>query len=355
MKLDYIVVGCGLAGIAFCELLRKQGKNFVVFNDNSQQSSVVAAGLYNPVTLKRFTEVWEVQAQLDLLVPHYAGLEQLLGIQIDYKLPILRRFTSAEEQNNWFAALDKPALKQFLSENLVKEKIFGIDSPFGFGEVLHGGRVDTDVLIASYLNFLKKNKLLLEERFAYDSLTTSEEQLIYKNIQSKHIVFAEGFGVKQNPFFKHIPLNGTKGEVLEVEIPNLNLKVAVKSSVFLLPMGNDRYYLGATYNWQDKSNEPTSQGKEELSKKLEQFINLPFKVVNHRAGVRPTTKDRRPLVGVHSEFKNMFVLNGLGTRGVMIAPYVAKALIEFIENGKPLPTEVDINRFLVSPNLRHNS
>lgn len=345
MKVDYIVVGCGLAGIAFCELLRKHQKSFVVFNDNSQRSSIVAAGLYNPVTLKRFTEVWEAQIQLDLAMPHYAGLEELLGAKIDYKLPILRRFTSIEEQNNWFAALDQPALKPFLSETILKENIHGINAPFGFGEVLHGGRVDTDVLIDCYLKFLKKHNLLMVERFNYHDLEIRHENFNYKNFKCKNIVCAEGFGVKQNPFFNHIPLNGTKGEVLEVEIPNLNLEVAVKSSVFLLPLGNNRYYVGATYNWQDKSNEPTSQGKEELTRKLKQFLQVPFQVVNHSAGVRPTISDRRPLVGAHSDYKNMFVLNGLGTRGVMIAPYVAKALFDFIENGKPLSGEININRF----------
>ncbi|TPV35622.1 FAD-binding oxidoreductase [Paucihalobacter ruber] len=345
MKLDYLVVGCGLAGIAFCELLRKQNKSFAVFNDQSQQSSIVAAGLYNPVTLKRFTEVWEAQVQLDLAIPHYAELEQLLKVKIDYKLPILRRFTSIEEQNNWFNASDNPALKPFLSEIIIKENIPGIDAPFGFGEVLYGGRVDTDVLIDKYLRFLKKNNLLIDERFNYHNLVVHQKNLNYNNLQSKYIVFAEGFGVKQNPFFKNIPLNGTKGEVLEVEIPDLDIEVAVKSSVFLLPLGNQRYYVGATYNWHDKTNLPTDDGKEELIKKLKQFVKLPFEVVNHRAGVRPTTVDRRPLVGAHSDYKNIFVLNGLGTRGVMIAPYIAKALFEFIENGKPLPDEININRF----------
>jgi glycine oxidase len=60
-ELDYIIVGCGLAGVSFCEELRAHGKSFVVFDDQSQQSSIVAAGLYNPVILKRFTAVWKAK------------------------------------------------------------------------------------------------------------------------------------------------------------------------------------------------------------------------------------------------------------------------------------------------------
>jgi glycine oxidase len=51
---DYIIIGCGLAGVALCEKLRGEGKSFIVYDNNSQQSSIVAAGLYNPVILKRF-------------------------------------------------------------------------------------------------------------------------------------------------------------------------------------------------------------------------------------------------------------------------------------------------------------
>lgn len=345
MNVDYIVVGCGLAGIAFCEQLRQAHKSFVVVNNNSQQSSLVAAGLYNPVTLKRFTPVWEAQTQLDIAMPHYANLEQLLGVKIDYKLPILRRLTSVEEQNNWFAASDHPALEPFLSNTIIKEEIAGIDSPFGFGEVRHGGRVDTDVLIPAYLDYLSKHNQLYNDSFEHDALEYSQNYLRYKELKAKYIVFAEGFGVKNNPFFQHIPLNGTKGEVIEVAIPDLQTEVAIKSSVFLLPLGNHKYYVGATYNWQDKTNQPTTEGREELTKKLKQFLKIPFTVINHRAGVRPTTKDRKPLVGVHPQFNSMFVLNGLGTRGVMVAPYVANALFELIENQKPLPKEININRF----------
>ena len=58
MKVDYIIVGSGLAGIAFCEQLKAHNKTFFVFDNGSQQSSLVAGGLYNPVILNRFTKVW---------------------------------------------------------------------------------------------------------------------------------------------------------------------------------------------------------------------------------------------------------------------------------------------------------
>ena len=345
IKVDYIVVGCGLASIAFCEQLRVNNKTFIVFDNHSQQSSVVAAGLYNPVVLKRFTAVWKVKEQLQIALPQYAKIEKDLNIKIDYKLQILRRFASVEEQNMWFSASDKPALENFLSTKLLKNKNQHIDAPFGFGEVLHAGRLDTETLIKSYKTFLMNSESLLEKSFDYNAIQFKENHIIYNSIKANNIVFAEGFGVKQNPFFSHIPLEGTKGEVLTIKAPDLKIDYAIKSSVFIIPIGNDLYTVGSTYNWDDKTNLPTQKGELELLTKLRSFVKCNFEVVSHVAGVRPTVADRRPLVGQHSQYKNLYVLNGLGSRGVMVGPYVAKQLYNFIENNQSLDQEIALTRF----------
>ena len=344
-RVDYIVVGCGLAGIAFCEQLRTHGKSFLMFNDDSQQSSLVAAGMYNPVILKRFSEVWMAEEQLKLAKPFYKELEKTLGVTLDFEFRLLRRFSSIEEQNMWFSAMDKPNLEPYLSDILVKNSNSALDAPFGFGEVLQAGRIDTNVLIDSYLKLLKKSSLLITEKLDYQNLTISDNNILYNNIGATNIVFCEGFGMKSNSFFNQLPLNGTKGEVLIIEAPDLKIDFAVKSSVFIIPEGNNRYFVGATYNWEDKTNHITSQARTELLEKLKTFLKCDFKVVSQVAGIRPTVKDRRPLVGTSLEYKNVHVFNGLGTRGVMMAPYVAKELFEHIELAKPLNPEINITRF----------
>lgn len=342
---DFIIVGCGLASIAFCEELRAKHKSFVVFDDDSQKSSVVAAGLYNPVILKRFSEVWKAKEQLELVSTLYYKIEADLNIKIDHKLQLLRRFTSVEEQNLWFSASDKPNLEPYLSTQLVKNYNKNVDAPFGFGSVLQAGRLDTEKLIVSYKTFIKEIDSLYETTFDYNNLSINKDALEYDNLNAKHIIFAEGFGVKKNPYFNQIPLNGTKGEVLTIRAEDLNIDYAIKSSVFIIPIGDNLYTVGSTYNWDDKTNTPTEKAKNELLSKLKTFITCDFEVVEHVAGIRPTVNDRRPLVGRHAKYHNLYVLNGLGTRGVMIAPFVAKALFNFIEKGEPLDKEIDINRF----------
>lgn len=64
--LDYIIVGCGLAGISFADLALENKKSIVVFDNASQPSSTVAGGMYNPVVLKRFTAIWKAAEQIEL-------------------------------------------------------------------------------------------------------------------------------------------------------------------------------------------------------------------------------------------------------------------------------------------------
>ncbi len=342
--LDYIVVGSGLAGIAFSDYALENGKTILVINNQSQNSSKIAGGLYNPVILKRFSQVWQASEQLDLLYDFYGNLEKKLSVKLDYKLPLLRKFYSVEEQNNWFSASDKPNLSKFLSTNLITKKWDAISSPFNFGEVLFSGYVDTALLVETYKQYLISNNFYNESAFDYSKLTIENDFVVYKNTKARHIVFAEGFGMLLNPFFNKLPLDGTKGELVLIKAPNLNLDVIMKSSVFVLPIGNDLYKVGATYNWEDKTNIPTEAAKKELIDNLKELITCDFEIIDHCAGVRPTVKDRRPLLGTHPLHKNVHVLNGLGTRGVMLAPAMAKSLFNYIENQIPLDKTIDILR-----------
>lgn len=342
---DYIIVGSGLAGICFAETALSNGMQIIVFNNDSQKASYVAAGLYNPVILKRFTEVWQSKEQLNLLDEFYLQIEKKLKVKIDIKIPLLRKYFSIEEQNNWFTASDKPGLTDYLSTTIVNKKYNSIDSPYGYGEVLRTGYVDTNVLIDSYINYLSKNNSYLKESFQHDEIIFHADFVQYKNIKARHIVFAEGFGMLLNPFFNSLPLDGAKGELLLIKAPNLELDVIVKTSIFILPIGNDLYKVGATYNWTDKTNTPTQEGKNELLKELRDLIQCDFEVLDHYAGVRPTVKDRKPMLGTHPIHKNLHLLNGLGTRGVMLAPSMAKMLFEHVEHQVELDDYVNIKRF----------
>jgi glycine/D-amino acid oxidase-like deaminating enzyme len=333
--LDYIIVGAGIAGISFSEVAIQNNKTIVVFDNESQSSSKVAAGIYNPVILKRFSQVWKANEQIELLKEFYAQIENKLAIQLDYQLPVIRKFFSVEEQNDWTVASDKPNLSSFLASDFLNTKYNAIES----------GYVDTKHLLLHYHNYLTELGFLSKEKFDHYAVVFRDNYINYKGIIAKHIIFAEGFGIHANPYFNYLPLDGTKGEILIIKAPNLSLDCILNASVYIVPLGNDLFKVGATYNWDDKNDFPTAEGKQELLEKVNEIINCDFEVVDHLAGVRPTVNDRRPIVGTHHLHKSMHILNGLGTRGVMLGPFLANRLFDCLEKNIVLEKEIDILRF----------
>jgi len=343
--IDYIIVGFGLAGMSFVEQLEQNKRSYVVFEDSSQKSSRVAGGLYNPVILKRFTSSLTISEQLKKAIPFYNKIEERLGKSFVEDLSILRIFNSIEEQNTWFQACDKPILKKFLSTKLYKNHNEGLIVPFHFGKVNCTGRVLVKKMLLTYMEYIHGKELLISESFEHHKLNICNDFVEYKGYKARNIVFAEGYGVTKNPFFGYLPLTGNKGEYIIIKTNKLKLKEAVKSSVFIIPLGNDLYKVGATYNNKDKSSENTEQARKELQEQLERFLNTEYKIIDQEAGIRPTTIDRKPLIGTHFEYKNIHILNGLGSRGIIAAPYLAQVLYRYIEIGEPLEKGIDICRF----------
>jgi len=343
--LDYIIVGSGLSGIAVAENLLSRDKKILVFDDNSQASSTVAGGIYNPVILKRFTLAWNANEQLDIALSFYSLLEKKLGVSLIKELPIYRRFHSVEEQNDWFSAMDKPFLSRFLDEKLVSTINPHIPSSYSFGRVKGTGVVNTELLLQKYRAYLTEINSFQQETFDFNQFEISEDYCIYRNWKAKKIIFCDGFGLKKNPYFNYLPLNGNKGEYLIIKAEDLKLEVAIKSSVFIIPLGNDLYKVGATYNNWDKTKEPTQDGKKYLLEKLNGFLKCDFDVVDQVAGIRPATNDRKPLVGRHPKYDNLYCCNGFGSRGVLIGPTVSAELINYIEDSVALSEEIDINRY----------
>lgn len=342
---DYIIVGAGLSGSCLAYRLEETGKSFVVFDDESQEASKVAGGFMNPVILKRFTLAWKADEQLEKAYRFYRNMEEHLRKEFLAPLEVYRRFSSVEEQNNWFAAADKPRLAPFLDTTLVPRVNPNIPGKFSFGKVLKTSRIDPRYLLDSYAAHLQEKGCLEKATFEYEKLEITDSGVAYKDINAKNIIFCEGFGLSKNPFFNYLPLRGNKGEYIIIKSPGLNLEVGVKSSIFIFPAGGDYYAVGATYSNTDKTPGPTKAAREELVEKLRDLIKVEFEVVDQVAGLRPSTIDRRPLVGRHPNYANLYTCNGFGSRGILLAPTISEQLLEFIEKDELLDPEIDISRF----------
>lgn len=343
---DYIIVGQGLAGSVLAYSLMQENQRVVVVDDEKENtSSKVAAGLCNPVVFKRLTKSWMVDELMPTALNFYRQQEDLLKDKFYVELPIYKLFIGEEERDFWQQKRNEPDLLDWINHKIdFPFNSKWIDYQFGASHTLQSGFLQTAKWLDAFKNYLKSEDAFVGEKFDYDSIIFEEQAVVWKNFRAKKIIFCEGYQSINNPFFNWLPFKLTKGEVLTVNFKNLDFESAINKGVFVLPY-NNHYKLGATYDWERLNEETTERGKSELLKKATAFIKDEIIVIEHKAGIRPTVSDRRPLLGVHPKHEQLAVFNGMGTKGVMIAPYFAKVFTEFLVSNKPLSREVDINRF----------
>lgn len=343
---EYIIVGLGIGGICMCEKLIKQGKTFVVFDDGAEGATAKSGGIFNPTVLKRFNAAWNASEFFPVATSFYKNLGLKLNYQIFEPKPVLRIFKSVEEQNNWTVASDKMELRQFLSSNFQKNINPCIEASLGFGEVMGTAQIKAEILLREYRKYLLSKEVLIQEKFQYEKLNIQNEQIGYKNLSAKKIIFCEGAKSIENPFFPKEALIANKGEYLIIKAPTLQLDKLLKGPLYIIPLENDAYKVGATYKRDDFKLNTTETAKQEILSKLKSFIKCPFEVVSQTAGIRPTTKDHKPLLGSLNERPNIVFFNGLGSRGFLMAPLLSKIIFDFLEYATPIPKEMDIQRML---------
>ena len=330
------IIGWGLAGCTLAWQLQQLGEHFSVYDSGKNDCSRVAAGLVNPVVFKRLTLSWNAPLLLAYAGKFYEHVEDLLGEKIIHHKNIYTVFSSIADENDWSAKQGDPAFKPFLGDAEMKS-LPHVKAPFGFGKVNSIGHLDTQTYLdASKRFFQSKGMKFIDVRFDYEMV---------KQNPGTHYFFCEGAEVKHNPFFGKIPLKPTHGEVLTIRAEKLKFDHVLNKNMFVLPLGNDLYKIGSTYKWDVEEPITTQRGKEEILKNLENFIDCEYTVVKHEAGIRPTVSGRRPLMGTHPVQHNAHLFNGLGTKGVMIAPYYSNQLCKSVFQGAPLDSEVDVIRF----------
>ena len=338
-KVDYIIVGDGYAALFFAHQLIKNNKSFYLFSEGKKSASFVSAGIINPAVLKRFTTFWLAQEQIDSLKKTLSEIEGYTHKNYLIEKPILRVFHDEKEKELW---LKKSNEISFLSKDFIK--INSIKNPFGCGKVNHSARLNVRDFFTDLMNYLEQNSHLIKEKFDYNLVKT--ENSTYKDIQFKNIIFAEGMAVKENPYFSEIPVEANKGHHLEVKLSEkIEDDFTIKKKHFIFPLNENTYYYGGTYDREQTHHKIDDSAVEKLTNALAEFYPNDFEVTQVKFGFRPTVKDRRPIVGAHSEFKNFYVFNGLGARGILNGNYFAINLYNHLENGEEIHPEVDLKRF----------
>lgn len=344
MEWDYIIVGQGLAGSAVAVQLLKRGKKILVIDEPAKNISTrVAAGLFNPVTGKKMVKTWLADELFPYLHQFYPEVEKQTSSRFFYPLPLYRPFISIEEQNEWMGRSAEPAYAAYIDQVLMQRSVPQVNDPFGGLLLRQCGYVDTNQYILAVRILIQRYGSLLEENFKEGQLVVTKDHVLYQDHRAARIIFCSGTHTTE--LFRWLPVRPLKGETLKIRA-DYSEKVIVNRGIYIVPTDQPRQWrVGATYNFHDKDPGVTAEGKKELEEKMNELVSFPFEIVGQEWGLRPTTPDRRPILGCHPEHGSVIIFNGLGTKGVSLAPYFSEVLVRWLENNTSINKDVNIERY----------
>lgn len=343
---DFLILGQGLAGTVLSYTLLSRGYRVLVCDTGAgKTSSRVAAGLYNPITGRKMNKTWWADRLFPRITPFYRELERVTGCHFLHERPIYRPFISVEEQNDWQARAADPAFIPYIQALHLEPQYPEVKAdPFGGLELAMSGWLDLPVLLDGYRSWLLHQQALLEEEVPPGTLEPSPHGFCYQNLETRFVVDCTGNAARHSPWFGWLPFRPVMGEIITVA-SDFNPSRIVNRGVFMVPFGESQLRVGSTYHWQQLSTEPRPEGITEIREKMEQLAALDYELVQAEAGIRPATKDRRPMLGRHPRQERMLLFNGLGAKGVSLAPYMAECFCDWISEKQPLPDEVNVKRF----------
>lgn len=342
---QFLVVGAGVAGISICKQLISRGHHVTLIDSGINRSSVIAAGLINPIVFRRMTKSWRVDEFLPYAKKFYEELGKKCQEQFLFPIEIRRLFSSEQERNFWLEKQKKEEYQEYLNPLTEEDNCYSLaKNEFGTGRLKQGFYVSTVSFLERCKKWIEQSNTLITEKVDYTEI--DPDALMYKGMQYDGIVFCEGVEARFNPWFKNLPINDTKGETITIRSTAIPENESLNRKCFTLPIGNHEFRVGATYDWNTFNDDVTEEGRKQLQEMLAFVTDKPYTIIDQKAGIRPTTIDRRPLMGAHSVHKNLFIFNGLGTKGYLLAPLLAKELVDHILEGTALDREVLVSRTL---------
>ena len=354
MTVDYIIIGQGLCGSWLSYYMMKAGKKVFVIDEAATYSSTkVASGIINPVTGRRIVRTWRIEELLPFALDAYTRLGAALDTNIVTQTSVLDFHPTLQMQDAFNSRL--PVETEYLHsyDDEQRWKSF-FNFHYSIGEVAPCLLIDLHNLLDGWRSKLKEADALVEEPFNWADCTINDDHVVYRNYNAEKIFCCEGVAGFTNPYFKNLPYSHMKGEALIVSIPGLPTTHIYKHGLSIVPWQGGLFWVGSSYEWKFEHLQSTTLFRQRCEAFLQQFVKLPYSIVDHIAADRPANMERRPFVGLHPRHPAVGILNGMGTKGCSLAPLFANQLVQHLVDNSPLYADADVARFAGALNRSMN-
>lgn len=343
---DFVIIGFGIAGASIARELTRRGRSVLVLDSAKNTATAVAGGTLHPAVLRYYNKVWRADDFWPKAKLFYQDWERELEILLIRSKGLTRVFDSENEPHQWREKREDLFWSDYLKPlNHNGQELNEINAPFGLGHIEDFWRFDPAFLLKTYRDKLVESGQYIKAELSFDSEDALIGAIKDLGCNAPAVILTQGY---QQEFWHDLPhgnpIQSKKGQYMIIECPGLNLTRVLKSKFFIIPLGDDRYQVGATYP-RDSDEKGIEESQKKIRTELEKTLKLPFRIVEYWTGTRPGTKDRKPILGALKTKNKIYVYNGLNSRGLLMAPLLANWLADFMLQDKDLPEEVSINRF----------
>ncbi len=347
--IDFLIIGQGLAGSILAWTLKSHGSQVLVCDPGDNDSaSRIAAGIVNPIIGKRFVKAASTDLYLRKALAFYKQIGEFFAQDFYQEKQMLRLFNTEDERANFTKRITDPKYQPFIGTSInPNESIAGLKIGLGGYYQQHSGVLDCARFLKSLRAYFDESGHLVPESIDYTEIKSGKTGIRWRGTPVRQILCCEGFGSSVNPWFAWLPFQASKGEILSMTTTEQLPNSIVNKGYWLLPLNQNLFKLGATYQWNPLDNLASQPAKNNLLKFLDGlFIEPPASsVLDQRAAIRPGTLDKSPFIGRHPEFDNIILFNGFGSTGVLRIPYYAERLTRHLLHSEALPAEANIQRY----------
>jgi glycine/D-amino acid oxidase-like deaminating enzyme len=343
-EVDYLIVGQGISGTLLSRNLQQGGKKVVVIDEHAPATaSSVAGGLINPVTGKRLVKSWMIEQFFPFAWDTYQAIEKELNLALIRKMSIHEFHATQGSRDIFVNRMHEDGA--YLSDAQDDwQQYFRYN--YGVHQIAPCMLLNVSSLLAGWRSHLLQDGSLLEERFTEEALVVNKDDVVYKKIKARKLIFCDGIASADSNYFNRLPWSKDKGEALIVQISGLpSTAIFRQAGISILPLKNGLFWVGASHDWKFTHMNPSVSYRAKVEELLDYWLKLPYRIVDHVVALRPSNIERRPFVGFHPLYHNIGILNGMGSKGLSMAPYFAHQLARHLIDGTHLLPEVEVKRY----------
>lgn len=346
MSAHVLVIGQGLAGTALAWRLWERGVSFLIVDrDEALTSSKVAAGLITPITGMRLTVSWRYDIFYREALPFYRACGKRLEQRFFFPRGYVRLLKNEQEIAKWEKRRRDPDMQPFLHRTPPGLNEDVIHQPEHGFQQRHAAWLDTNTYLRASRSFFESIGAFATANVKPEEVCDDANGVTWDGRRFSHVIWAQGWCAEKHPLFHWVPFQSALGTILTVRTDLQNEKRILNRGCWILPRPDGTLRVGSTYEWKfDDPNTPSPDHVQKLEVTLHQLLKTPAEITSTQSAVRPIIKNRQALMGTHPTHPRVAFLNGLGSKGSLRAPWLARHLVEHLLDGTALDPDFDLQQ-----------